>query len=124
MRKEETGRRARGRNAANRVHDPPQAGKSGRSTKKSAAASCRETEDIRNWLKQVRFHKAVFGGVDEADVWKKIGELNTLYEQALAAERMRYDALLEERVRTAARLIVRKYGADGHPKEAGDVPYE
>lgn len=52
---------------------------------------------IRQWLKQVRFRKAVLGGVSEADVWKKLGELNALYEAALSAERARYDALLEAR---------------------------
>lgn len=56
-----------------------------------------EQECIRKWLKQVRFKKAVLGGVKEADVWKKIAELNTMYEAALSAERARYDALLEER---------------------------
>lgn len=55
-----------------------------------------EQERIREWLKQVRFKKTVFGRVDEADVWKKIAELNTLYEAALSAERARYDALLAE----------------------------
>lgn len=51
---------------------------------------------IQKWLKQVRFRKTAFGGVNEADVWKKIAELNTLYEAALSAERARYDALLAE----------------------------
>ena len=57
-----------------------------------------EQARIPNWLKQVRFKKAAFGGVDEADVWKKIAELNALYEAALSAERARYDALLAERI--------------------------
>lgn len=52
---------------------------------------------IRKWLQTVRFRKAMVGGVLESDVWKKIGELNELYEAALVAERARYDALLEER---------------------------
>lgn len=55
-----------------------------------------EQTRIRQWLQQVRFRKAVVGGVSEADVWKKLGELNGLYEAALAAERARYDALLQE----------------------------
>ncbi len=56
-----------------------------------------EQERIQKWLKRVRFKKAVFGGVKEADVWKKLLELNALYEAALSAERARYDALLAER---------------------------
>ena len=38
----------------------------------------------------------MFGGVDEDDVLKKIGELNSLYETALLNERARYDALLAQ----------------------------
>lgn len=53
---------------------------------------------IREWLESVRFKPKRFGGVDEADVWRKIAELNDRYEAALAAERARYDALLRERV--------------------------
>lgn len=55
-----------------------------------------EQKRIQKWLKQVRFRKTIFGGVNEADVWKKIAELNTLFEAALSAERARYDALLAE----------------------------
>lgn len=55
-----------------------------------------EQENIRKWLKQVRFKRTAFGGVNEADVWKKIAELNSLYEAALSAERARYDALLAQ----------------------------
>ena len=60
-----------------------------------------EQARIQKWLKQVRFQKTFFGGVDEADVWKKIAELNTLYEAALSAERARYDALLAQRCGSA-----------------------
>lgn len=41
--------------------------------------------EIKEWLEGVTFKKARFGGVDEADVWKKINELNSLYEKALIA---------------------------------------
>lgn len=56
----------------------------------------REQKKIAQWLKQVKFSKTLFGGVSERDVWKKIGELNELYNEALIAERARYDALLAE----------------------------
>lgn len=55
-----------------------------------------EQERILNWLKTVRFKKNTFGGVVEADVWKKLAELNSMYNSALMAERVRYDALLEK----------------------------
>ena len=45
-----------------------------------------EQQNIVEWLKKVRFQKQLFGGVSEQDVWKKIDELNKLYEAALAAE--------------------------------------
>ena len=60
-----------------------------------------EQERIQKWLKEVRFKKTFFGGVDEADLWKKVGELNSLYEAALSAERARYDALLAQHWREA-----------------------
>ena len=42
-------------------------------------------QEIKEWLDSVSFKKAKFGGVDEADVWKKIDELNRLYEKTLIA---------------------------------------
>lgn len=53
-------------------------------------------EDIVQWIKKLKFKKKLIGGVDEADVLKKIEELNSLYEKALLNERARYDALLRE----------------------------
>lgn len=55
-----------------------------------------EQQRVYDWLRAVKFKKMAFGGVDEADVWKKIGELNALYDAALCAERVRYDTLLEQ----------------------------
>lgn len=58
-------------------------------------ALSREQRKIVQWLKQVRFKRALFG-VSERDVWKKMGEMNELFQQALVAERIRYDTLLEQ----------------------------
>lgn len=77
----------------NRVRGRPDPG--------AAAPLNHEQERIQKWLKQVRFKKTLFGGVEEADLWKKIAELNSLYEAALSAERARYDALIEERCGSA-----------------------
>lgn len=57
----------------------------------------REQKRMIAWLRKVRFKKRLFGGVSERDVWKKIEELNGLFNQALIAERARYDALLQGR---------------------------
>lgn len=56
----------------------------------------REQLQIIKWLKEVRFRKQFFGGVNEQDVWGKIEKLNEMYETALKAERIRYDVLLEQ----------------------------
>ena len=53
-------------------------------------------KDIVTWIRKLKFKKKIFGGVDEDDVLKKIGELNSLYETALLNERARYDALLAQ----------------------------
>lgn len=53
-----------------------------------------ERRDIESWLESVRFKTRAFAGVDEADVWNKIAQLNRLYDRALLAERARYDALI------------------------------
>ena len=52
-------------------------------------------DGVAAWLERVKFRKRMFGGVNERDVWKKIGELNDMYTKALIAERARYDTLLE-----------------------------
>lgn len=55
-----------------------------------------EQQNIVEWLKKVGFQKQLLGGVSEQDVWKKIDELNKLYDAALAAERIRYETLIAE----------------------------
>ncbi len=64
-----------------------------------------ERADVIEWLNQVKFRKKLFGGVDERTVWRRIGELDTLYARLLEAERLRYNALLEEYKQAAARRI-------------------
>ena len=55
-----------------------------------------QEEKIKGFLQKVKFRKRIFGGISEKDVWKKIGELNEMYRQALLAERIRCDALIAE----------------------------
>ena len=61
-----------------------------------------EFRKIASWLSCVKFRKKLFGGLDEVDVWKKIEELNRYYENALIAERVRYDMRLEQLNRDSA----------------------
>ena len=56
----------------------------------------REQLKIARWLKKLKFHKKLFGGIPEQEVWKRMSELNAMYEVALAAERARCDALIEQ----------------------------
>lgn len=67
---------------------------------------------IVEWLEKVHFRKKFFGGVDEQDVWKKISELNNMYENALEAERVRYDTLIED------------YKKSGKEKHSGEMDYD
>lgn len=74
--------------------DRPRGGQPPAAAGRSAPGG-REMARIARWLRQTHFRRALFG-VSEKDVWRKIGELNELYKLALAAERARYDTLLEE----------------------------
>ncbi|NLY44603.1 MAG: hypothetical protein GX053_01215 [Tissierella sp.] len=57
-------------------------------------------EKIAQWLEQIRFRKKFFGGISEQDVWKRMDELNNMYEEALKAERIRYDVMIEHYKKT------------------------
>jgi hypothetical protein len=46
------------------------------------------------------FSQAVLRGISENDVWKKINELNQMYQAALEAERIRYNTMLEHYKKT------------------------
>lgn len=61
-------------------------------------------KEIAEWLENLRFRKQFFGGVGEEDVWKKIGELNDMYEAALRDERTRYDTMIEHYKKTGEEL--------------------
>lgn len=68
----------------------------------------REHEELLRWFQSVKFKKKLFGGVDEVRLWKKLEELNQLYEAAIRAERIRYDALLKDHTR-ASNALIRRY---------------
>ena len=73
----------------------PQQAEGGKQISAEQLAVSHEIKKIARWLKTVHFRKALFG-VSQKDVWKKIGQLNDMYMTAVAAERARYDALLEQ----------------------------
>ena len=47
-------------------------------------------------------------GVDEIHLWKKLEELNQIYETSLSTERARYDALIADHQKSCDAMI-RKY---------------
>ena len=63
-------------------------------------------EQILRYLQKVRFRKSLFG-VSEPDVWRKLEELNDLYDAAISAERARYDALLAEQKKSGAAALAK-----------------
>ena len=85
------------RHSKDRVRDGPQ------EPHKAADTSPSPWRAVAAYLGKLRFKRRVFGGVDEADVWRKIEKLNGLYEEARWAERIRDDALLAEQRRQTAR---------------------
>ena len=64
-----------------------------------------EEKALLDWFKTVKFKKTLLGGLQEADVWKQLNDLNELYKAALSAERARYDALLLERTHAFDRIL-------------------
>lgn len=52
-------------------------------------------EPIANLLKTMKFRKKILGGVNEADVWKKIGLLQEEYEKSFEMQREKYEAIID-----------------------------
>ena len=73
----------------------------------------RTMQDIAEALSAMKFRKKVFGGVDEADVWKKLEALQQTYQLVYDEQAAYYQALLDERDAALARLMKRK-GGDAH----------
>ncbi|MCC8066583.1 MAG: hypothetical protein LIO94_05715 [Clostridiales bacterium] len=65
----------------------------------------KEHQKMLEWLKMVNFRRTLINGVDEADVWRKMEELNHLYEGSMIAERASYETLLDKYVVKEAELV-------------------
>ena len=57
----------------------------------------RTMQDIAEALSAMKFRKKMFGGVDEADVWKKLEALQQTYQLVYDEQAAYYQALLDER---------------------------
>lgn len=56
----------------------------------------KKIEDISKYLQNLKFKKKLFGGVDEADVWKKIEALNLEYKELYEFQQNKIDILEEK----------------------------
>lgn len=74
----------------------------------------RTMQDIADQLSAMKFRKKMFGGVDEADVWKKLEQLQQTYQLVHDEQAAYYQALLDERDQALARLMGRKGGGAPH----------
>ena len=69
------------------------------------------TPAVARYLSTLKFKRAAFGGVDEADVWKKLEKLCELYEESIYAERV------EKRKLEQALAVIRARAAAARTKE-------
>lgn len=64
--------------------------------------SSRTMEDVAHFIKKMKFRKKLFGGVDEADVWRQMEALHREYEAVFLAQRIRFEEALKQKGITAA----------------------
>ena len=69
------------------------------------------TPSVARYLSTLKFKRATFGGVDEADVWKKIEKLCELYEESIYTERA------EKKKLEQAMALIRARAAAARAKE-------
>lgn len=48
-------------------------------------------EDVAAYIDKMKFKRRLFGGVDEADVWRQIEELHKQYEAVFLAQEIRHE---------------------------------
>ncbi len=71
----------------------------------------RTMQDIADALSAMKFRKKMFGGVEEADVWRKLESLQRTYQEVYDQQAAYYQALLDQRDRE---LKWMKSGGDAH----------
>ena len=74
----------------------------------------RTMQDIADALSAMKFRKKVFGGVDEADVWKQLEALQRTYQLVYDEQAAYYQALIDERDQALVRMMGRRGGGDAH----------
>lgn len=71
----------------------------------------RTMQDIAEALSAMKFRKKMFGGVEEADVWRQLEALQRTYQEVYDQQAAYYQALLDQRDRELKRM---KSGGDAH----------
>ena len=56
----------------------------------------KKIEDISKFIKEIKFKKKLFGGVDEHEVWNKIEALNLEYKELYQIQQAKIDYLEEK----------------------------
>ena len=74
----------------------------------------RTMKNIADAISAMKFRKMIFGGVDEADVWRQIENLQRTYQLVDDEQAAYYQALIDERDQALARAGGRKDGGDVH----------
>lgn len=59
--------------------------------------AAKSMEEIAALMKKMRFRRKLFGGVDEADVWRQLDLLQKEYRAAFDAQQERNNAWIKER---------------------------
>ena len=59
----------------------------------------RTMQDIAEALSAMKFRKKMFGGVEEADVWRQLEALQRTYQEVYDQQAAYYQALLDQRDR-------------------------
>lgn len=71
----------------------------------------RTMQDIAEALSAMKFRKKMFGGVEEADVWRQLEALQRIYQEVYDQQAAYYQALLDQQDRELKQL---KSGGDAH----------
>jgi len=59
--------------------------------------AAKSMEDIASVMKEMHFRRKIFGGVDEADVWRQLEKLQSEYRSVFEAQQEQSRALIQER---------------------------
>ena len=61
-------------------------------------------EDVALYLKQLRFKKKMFGGIQETDLWRKLEQLHREYLGVFAVQEALYEEQLAQKDARIAKL--------------------